>query len=177
MRRYSISVLVQGECFACAWGCTLLGVFALGAALYLGVGIGLRHQQGVRGGLREMVPHRAQWAELRALVEDGAAFVRGGGRHGGRGAPLLLTESEGGGASALSDRTSNSSKSKKSSKAKQSKAKKKKGSSSPDKVQSQGGGGRRDAAPPPPPPPPPPPVNLGRQETEMTDAFGRLLTR
>ena len=79
-RKYSIAVRVDGMCTACAWGCKVLAGLLLVSALYLGVGMGMAHRQGARGGWQELLPHKQQWKEVRALAADGLAFVRAGGK-------------------------------------------------------------------------------------------------
>ena len=76
-RTYAISVVVSGECLACAWGCHFVLFFVLCAAGYAGVGIGLKKRQGAQGEWAELLPHQPQWRALRSLVDDGVAFARG----------------------------------------------------------------------------------------------------
>ena len=76
-RTYAISVVVSGECLACAWGCHFVLLFVLCAAGYAGVGIGLKKRQGAQGEWTELLPHQPQWRALRSLVDDGVAFARG----------------------------------------------------------------------------------------------------
>ena len=76
-RTYAISVVVSGECLACAWGCHFVVLLAVCAAGYVGVGIGLKKRQGAQGEWTELLPHQPQWRALRSLVDDGVAFARG----------------------------------------------------------------------------------------------------
>jgi hypothetical protein len=78
---------------------SFMGVCALayliGGALY-GQRI-QRLQQGSVPRLLEAHPHAHRWVELKGLVQDGMAFARGGGRHGGQRAPADLEQPMGDG--------------------------------------------------------------------------------
>ena len=66
------------------WGSPFLAMFLVFGAVYFGGGaLYSAKVKGVRPGL-DAHPHWHAWLELRSLVFDGFAFVRGGGRGGGR---------------------------------------------------------------------------------------------
>lgn len=60
------------------WGTPFLIVLFLGIATYLGVGVLYNKKQGARG--KDLLPHRTKWQNIYALVLDGLAFARGGGK-------------------------------------------------------------------------------------------------
>lgn len=137
----------------------------------------------------ELLPHRLFWMGVSGLVVDGVRFTRTLGRargtHPGQGregaAELLMGDK----ARRSSADTGHSGKSRGSSKVSKSKKEKKskKGSASETAPPSKGKKGKEESsgghepAFAPAPLPAPPSVNLGRQETDMTDAFGNILLR
>jgi hypothetical protein len=182
------------------WGIPFLLWGGLAALSYMGVGLVVGKirrrrgsappsaQGGGRGGLAAH-PHYPHWMEIRALVMDGIQYARSRGRgRVGMGQGLVSeadrgqrrssstsrhsVSSVGSGKSSKSAKSAKSSTAKKGSKRhsgngkKDSKAARRKSSSSRAPV------GEETSAPASPPP-----VNLGRQETEMTDAFGNTLRR
>eukprot|EP01043_Picozoa_sp_COSAG02_P004978 COSAG02_NODE_132_length_34701_cov_707.955234_14_plen_318_part_00 len=60
------------------WGTPFLIVLFLGTTAYLGGGALYNKKQGARG--KDLLPHRAKWQNIYALVLDGLAFARGGGK-------------------------------------------------------------------------------------------------
>ena len=83
-RTYSVSVTMAGECFAWTGGAEFVAIVIGVAALYLGVGMGLRRRQGAQS-WQEALPHQRQWLQLLGLVQDGVVFARSRAR-GQRGA-------------------------------------------------------------------------------------------
>ena len=83
-----ISSVTKIDCSAGGW--MLVAVILGGAAVYLGVGGGWRKQHGAKG--LDLLPHRAFWLDVSALVSDGIAFSKGrraggGSRDRGGGGP------------------------------------------------------------------------------------------
>lgn len=66
------------------WGWPFVVVLSMAAGLYFGAGTVYRQRVGGAAGWKAL-PHAQAWGELRALVADGAAFARSGGRKGGGG--------------------------------------------------------------------------------------------
>jgi hypothetical protein len=173
---------------SCPFTGTALGwdfsALLLGLGLvYLSVGTMMTHRRtgGVRGW--QALPHRTEWQQLHSLVRDGIGFtLRGGAGRGGRSgsSEVLLgcrgnanasspqsvksgsSRGGGGGSSGSSQVSSKTSSKKKSSK----KRSKKSDEGAAPALQPQTGATGAQ-----------PVHGLGRQETEMTDAFGRALTR
>ena len=142
------SQVVHGANGAGGW--TIVAVLLLGGSAYLGGGTMIGKRTGGAGQGLTTHPHHPRWVALAALVSDGVAFARVGGRErpggyrqlGGGSAGRLSEES--GGKSKHS--SSNSSKASSSPDQKRSSSKKKKGGSS--------GEGEREGERSPPPPPP-----------------------
>lgn len=130
-------------------------------------------------------PHWAHWSALGALVTDGVFFLAALGRgqrrpSAERGAALLDSEAEGSGGrrgSSHSTSSKRSSGSAKSSKSRKGSKSSKSGSPKVKKASKNTNASTGAGDSPPPPPAAPPPINLGRQKTSMTDAFGRVLSR
>lgn len=65
------------------WGAqVLVFVFVVAGAYFGGGGVYRFHKLGARGA--DLLPHKAFWAELRGLVEDGVAFAQAGGKRRAR---------------------------------------------------------------------------------------------
>jgi hypothetical protein len=188
-----------------SWGSSLIVVAMAAALLYLlggamwmnrSQGVALSHEQLLAGGL---LPNRWFWVEIHSLVIDGVNFVRGGGAH----RPVSVVSSPQWSSAVVpplmddqsSQRrrrsghsgqgSSGSAKSKRSSRKSKKSGSPSKGSSSSSSRKSGKGGGRggrkeqeqEGFSPSQSPIPSLREVDLGRQETEMTDAFGLVLRR
>ena len=171
------------------WGIPFLLWGSLGVLGYIGLGlvVGKRRRGTTAGAARLSAhPHYPLWLELGGLAQDGFHYARSGKRGAAGGATKGLL-GEGGGGRRDSSRHSHASvssvgsgKSSKSSSKKGKKEGKKSSSSSSSKdskARRKSGGGGAAAEAIVAPAPAPPPVNLGRQDTAMTDAFGNVLRR
>ena len=70
--------MVSAKCAGgCATGWTLVGLLLVGGAAYVGGGVAYGQRVGLGAGLQAH-PHYTRMVELRALVDDGLAFARGG---------------------------------------------------------------------------------------------------
>eukprot|EP01047_Picozoa_sp_COSAG01_P053631 COSAG01_NODE_5769_length_4045_cov_3.262038_3_plen_320_part_00 len=99
-----ISSAMQVDCRTGS-GWPFVAVLLGAAAVYLGIGGGFQYSQGARG-LPNLLPHRAFWLEVRALVADGVAFSRGRRRLQGKstaGGSMSSSGGDGSGGSALGE--------------------------------------------------------------------------
>ena len=137
----------------CVWPCNVIGdgwlfilILATGATAYFGGGaLYAHHVEGktlATAGWQAMVPHRAKWIELGALVWDGVQYTRGrlhgSSDTGGPRAALLVDSKKKGSDSGGKAKRSSSQDSKKKGKQKQ---------RDHDQTGASGDGGKRDSSP------------------------------
>lgn len=172
-------------------GLVFSGVILVSAASYLGVGILVGRSRGSKGAVLEQHPHYSQMLELRALVLDGLGFVKRAGRrtpgNGSRHSSAKVAYAEetavtrrpskggGGGGGDTTGKGEKTHKSKKGGK----KEKSSKGTKKGEKTKRESKTPLLDdtSAPRSTPTVAAAEQSDGRQETDMTDAYGRTLRR
>eukprot|EP01052_Picozoa_sp_SAG31_P009804 SAG31_NODE_524_length_14529_cov_23.084130_3_plen_200_part_00 len=151
-----------------SWGWTLIAIILLGSIGYISVGMAIKFRSGKHG--LKALPHLDMWLDLKGLVEDGIALSTG----------IRLRSTRRRGEAPVA----NSARATPHKKQDQHKPDKQKSQSPKQSRKKKGGGARHQESLLSVPQSKPPtnvveesPTNLGRQESEHFDAFGRVLLR